>query len=216
VPAPDGPERAGQDLPAPYESPWGLLRRDLIAVIASLRLRLQELWRRNREGDLSVPGVWPAALAPLFWPSLLALGLALAVALPLAGVKALQRPSAPLPQAGTPTMEPQVVLEQPPASPPEPELRLDPLLALLAEQDPEQLIRAARPVPAESRLVLELAGGFADRPAARRQQLAEQWLERSEALGYERLQLVDAGGRLLGRRARVGSGMILLSPDGES
>jgi hypothetical protein len=57
-----------------------LLQRDLIAVLASLRLRIQELWRRNGEGDLSVPGFWPQALAPLFWPLLLALALAIAVA----------------------------------------------------------------------------------------------------------------------------------------
>jgi hypothetical protein len=221
-----GPNLSGdlgaQDLPAPYESPWRLLRRDLIAVAASLRLRIRELWRRNREGDLSVPGIWPAALAPLFWPLLLALALALAVALPLVGVQALQRVSPPAGSA-PPAIDdsrpaPQAELEPPPEPlpPPEPELRLDPLLELLADHDPEQLIRSARPDPAESRLVLELNAGFASLPAARRQLVAEQWLERSQALGYEQLQLVDGQGQLLGRRARVGSGMILLSPDAES
>ena len=60
-------------LPAPYQSPWEALRRDLAAVLADLRLRTQELWRRNRDGDLDVPAVWPRDLAPLFWPVLLGL-----------------------------------------------------------------------------------------------------------------------------------------------
>ena len=55
-------------LPAPYQSPWDALRRDLPAAAADLRLRARELWRRNREGDLSAPGFWPEDLTPLFWP----------------------------------------------------------------------------------------------------------------------------------------------------
>ncbi len=58
-------------LPAPYNSPWKALGQDLRAVSADLRLRSQELWRRNREGDLSVPAFWPEPLASLFWPVLL-------------------------------------------------------------------------------------------------------------------------------------------------
>jgi len=60
-------------LPAPYQNPWEALRQDLLATAADLRLRVQELWRRNREGDLSTPGFWPQGLAPLFWPFALAL-----------------------------------------------------------------------------------------------------------------------------------------------
>ncbi|MEB3159455.1 MAG: hypothetical protein VKK03_08340 [Synechococcus sp.] len=55
-------------LPAPYESPWEALRRDLPAAWADIKLRAQELWRRNREGDLAIPSFWPRDLAPLFWP----------------------------------------------------------------------------------------------------------------------------------------------------
>ena len=58
-------------LPAPYNSPWKALGQDLRAVSADLRLRSQELWRRNSEGDLSVPAFWPESLASLFWPALL-------------------------------------------------------------------------------------------------------------------------------------------------
>ena len=65
--------RDKDSLPAPYTSPWGSLGDDLRAVLADLRLRGQELWRRNREGDLSVPGFWPRDLAPLFWPVVVAL-----------------------------------------------------------------------------------------------------------------------------------------------
>ena len=52
-------------------------------MAADLRLRGQELWRRNREGELSVPGFWPRDLAPSFWPLLLVLLLLL----PLAGIR---------------------------------------------------------------------------------------------------------------------------------
>ena len=64
-------------LPAPYQSPWEALRRDLAAVVADLRLRAQETWRRNREGDLDVPAFWPRDLAPLFWPLVVSLALLL-------------------------------------------------------------------------------------------------------------------------------------------
>ena len=64
--------------------------------------------------------------------------------------------------------------------------------------------------PAEGLLRLRLAGGYGALPLAERRSLAEQWLERSRELGYERFELVDRQGRLLARPARVGSGMILL------
>lgn len=225
------------DLPVPYESPWGLLKRDLIAVWASLCLRIQELWRRNREGDLSVPSFWPEALAALFWPMLLALGLAIAVALPLeliqAALGALPRPqSSPAPAAGqlvapageAPVVPPSRALPQAeraepqeaaapdqPAAPLQPLLQLDPLLELLADDDPEHLIRSAHPNPAQARLDLQLDEAFAALPDSRQRQLAQHWLDRSEVLGYEELHLLDGRGDLLGRRARVGSGMILFS-----
>jgi hypothetical protein len=50
-------------------------------VLADQRLALQRLWRRNREGELWIPGCWPRDLAPLFWPLLLALALALVLGL---------------------------------------------------------------------------------------------------------------------------------------
>ena len=68
------------NLPAPYVSPWREFGRNLRALGADLGLRIRELWRRNREGDLSVPAFWPRDLAPLFWPLLLVLLLALPVA----------------------------------------------------------------------------------------------------------------------------------------
>ena len=76
-------EEPGSDLPAPYVSPWSLLRQDLRAVIASSVLSLREALRRNREGSLPRPAFWPQALAPFYWPALLLLGLALVLALGL-------------------------------------------------------------------------------------------------------------------------------------
>jgi hypothetical protein len=73
VPEPE-PSR---DLPAPYVSPWWLLRRDLGAALASVRLGAWQLWRRNRQGDLPRPAQWPPQLAAWFWPLVLVLPLAL-------------------------------------------------------------------------------------------------------------------------------------------
>jgi len=213
--------------PAPYEEPWGRLGDDLRAVAASTGLKLRELWRRNREGDLSVPGFWPISLASLFWPLLLVLGLALVLGLILRLAPGQQQPSAsrllePVQQAGqpravnpiqAPSEFPSQPLSPPPStpqSPPEPLLELDPLLALLAEDDPQACIASARPDPQASRLDLEMAAAYQVLPPERRQQLADHWLQRSRELGYERLRLLDGSGTVLGQAARVGSGMVLL------
>jgi len=91
----------GSNLPAPYRNPWRSLAEALSAVAADSRLRLQELWRRNGEGDLRRPGWWPRDLAPLFWPLLLAAVLTLLAAgfsLALPRIQQLRAP-APSPSA---------------------------------------------------------------------------------------------------------------------
>lgn len=82
-------------LPAPYRNPWRNLADDLRAVAADLRLRLQELWRRNGEGTLWRPAWWPGDLAPLFWPLLLVLALSLVGAASAGAVVALRRGTTP-------------------------------------------------------------------------------------------------------------------------
>ena len=100
-----GPERSGAPLPAPYQDPFSRLGEDLRAVVASLRLRFQELWRRNWQGDLTRPGFWPRDLAPLYWPLLLSCGLILITLLPWQLARLLpQRPSPP-PQASSSTAD---------------------------------------------------------------------------------------------------------------
>ncbi len=116
-------------LPAPYSSPWRALGNNLRAVGADLRLRTQEFWRRNWEGDLSVPAFWPQRAAALFWPALLAItlsglilgGIQLAkalhqsVTLSTSGVEQLRTtplPEArPLPPTGNPSNLPVGVAE---------------------------------------------------------------------------------------------------------
>ena len=208
------------NLPAPYVSPWREFARNLRSMAADLRLRLQEVWRRNREGDLSVPGFWPQGLAPWFWPLLLVLLLGLMLLLPgrftrsLAGnpppdpraVPSSEIPSAP-PSLSAPPVEPpaESVAEKPPVVP-----SLDPLLELLLGPDaPSQLLVSARPDGQALQLVLELSDRWSAVPQAMRKQLAEDWQQRSNELGYEQLRLVDAEDLLLGRSARVGVGMIL-------
>ncbi len=224
------------DLPAPYASPWGELGGALRAVLASLRLKLRELWRRNREGDLSVPGFWPQGLAPLFWPLLLAALLALILALagkawgrlshrapspppparsaaPLLAPAPEEAPaSAPARVAPAPVAARAPMPEPEPPPPPPPPLELDPLLALLAQDDPEHLVASAHPAPSEGRLVLTMAPSYIALNEATRRGWAERWQQRALALGYERLELVDGQQRLLARGALVGSGMILLDP----
>ena len=86
----------------------------------------------------------------------------------------------------------------------------DPLLQELAPDDPEGWIGATRAQPGASRLDLLLVDSFGTLPEPQRLALAGQWQRRAESLGYEDLRLLDGRGRLLARRALVGSGMILL------
>jgi hypothetical protein len=212
-------------------------------------LKLRELVRRNREGDLSVPGFWPQSLAAFFWPVLLALGLAVVACLLTLLIKTVfssptpttfdiadssasqpfneqvaerlaPRSELPLPQAlGQPAAR---SVGSAPSSPEPPELaepapavrlELNPLLALLSNDDPDGSISSARPHPEQGLLDLELVSTWAGLPLQRRQQQADLWLQRSRELGYERLRLLAPGGNLLAQAARVGSGMVLLEAE---
>ena len=294
---PSSREEPPSPLPAPYEDPWRRLATDLAAVVATARLKAQELWRLNGEGTLAAPAFWPRGLAPLFWPLLLALGLVLVVGLALrlpGGWEGPPENPAPPPpstleipedtgSAGGPSADPRPMDQgggstglaspwpwrqqgpggdqaagasggpemfdagaapaiNPTAGAPSQTARGDssPLgsgdgagagsaadgaaesaaestavpaslpLAELVGADPPAWVLALEQRPAEGLLRLRLAGGYGALPFAERRTLAERWLERTRELGYERLELVDPAGRLLGRPARVGSGMILL------
>ena len=236
------PRQEPGNLPAPYVSPWLEFSRNLQAVIADLQLRAQELWRRNGEGDLSVPGFWPRNLASMFWPVVLLL----VVALPLAGLRWWQSahptlpepapgvvardgfvPDGVLPETVVPepllpepliTPQPQPALEPEPTlldfeDPPLPELDLNPLLDLFLDGSaPEGLLASATPQPAQNRLVLQVSDAWNNLGPSVRTSIAEDWQQRSRDLGYSSLQLVDGQQTLLGRSARVGSGMILFEP----
>ena len=265
---------SGSDLPAPYEDPWRRLATDLRAVVASLGLRLRELWRRNAQADLPRPAGWPARLAPLFWPlvggAVLAVVFALVVAVGprLAGgfAGAGAPPAAPrpeLPAAGgdppdlnpfdsrdpgpeapgsslaspLPELAPTIpeiaaetlapMADSPPSGPPEAgggyttsqvsaplspatEPVEPPLLGELVGDDPPSWILGLEVRPADSLLRLRLDAGFRSLEGGAQRDLANTWLWRSRALGYERLELLDRHDQLLARPARVGSGMILL------
>ncbi|MCP9803382.1 hypothetical protein KBY75_07360 [Cyanobium sp. T1G-Tous] len=254
TPPTSAPDRSGRSeppapYPAPYVEPWGRLAVDLRAALASTVLKLRELVRRNREGDLSVPGFWPQALATFFWPVLLALGLAVLACLltlliktvfssptpstfDIAGSSAVQPAVQPVVEQVAPRSDLQLAqaLSQPaarsvdpaPSSPEPPELaepapavrlELDPLLALLSNDDPDGCIASALPHPEQGLLDLELVSTWAGLPLQRRQQQADLWLLRGRELGYERLRLVAPGGNLLAQAARVGSGMVLLEAE---
>jgi hypothetical protein len=228
-------------LPAPYQSPWDALRRDVPAALADLRLRARELWRRNREGDLSTPGFWPQDLAPLFWPLLLVLVVALLVLgglqfkAALAPEEAPEPPgierilTTPLPEARPLAALPEPVPPEPVAAEPiaaepvaaEPEvplLQVTPLLKLLAEVDrdsamPEGLLLTAQPLPERNGAVLTLdAKQWRELPPSQRLDRTEAWWEQLQEEGYEDLTLEDTDHHLLARPSRVGTGMIMFDP----
>ena len=162
------PQKGKGALPAPYQSPWEALRRDVPAALADLRLRAQELWRRNREGDLSTPGFWPQDLAPLFWPLLLVLVVSLLVlgGLQLKGalapgedpeppgierilttplpearpLAAIPEPELPDPMVADPVVADPLVDDPVAAEPEPPLLQVTPLLSLLAAVDRDSAI----------------------------------------------------------------------------
>lgn len=231
------------ELPTPYRSPWRSLGENLAAVTADLRLRLRELLRRNRQGDLPVPDVWPRGAAPLFWPLLLGLILALALtalavlrappASNQASIPPALQPEPPAPAQIAERIQPSRAADAerpPPGLTPEqsaatpdlslepdpPMLDLDPLLALMADEESEGMLLAASPDPAGGTLRLTLSRSAWVLEEGELLQRAEQWRQRALESGYERLELLDPQGRLLGRQALVGSGMILLAPTSPS
>jgi hypothetical protein len=146
---PEGPSQppseqpaAQRDLPAAYRNPWSTLGENLEAVAADARLRLQALARRNSEGSLWRPSWWPADVAPLFWPLLLALALALLLGLGVQGAAALRRFNTPVNATSSPgALEAEAPPSEPAPSqhPPEP-----------AGSDPEPAVaEAPAPPPAE-------------------------------------------------------------------
>lgn len=230
------------NLPAPYESPWRQLGQALRAVTASLGLDLRALWRRNRAGELPRPSWWPLELAPLLWPLVLALVLALAgglgavmrqrppqspaIAGPEPAAELTPIPAAEKPEPALKALE-QTAVAQPgtgsgtrsgPRPEPVPIPEPDPVLEALS-QGPDsgaEMIRHAQEDPAHGALILELNPAFDDLDPRRQRRLAERWLERSLELGFDQLALIDAQGEPLGYRARIGSGMILLNPEASS
>ena len=88
----------------------------------------------------------------------------------------------------------------------------DPLEAAMSQVDPGHWIRAIDPDSERGTLQLVLAAPFTALPEAQQLQQAETWQNQALALGFDRLELTDRQGRPIGRQARVGSGMILLTP----
>ena len=90
-PTPDSSRpSSSSELPADYRNPWLSLGENLQAVVADVRLRLRQLWRRNGEGSLWRPIWWPRDLAPLFWPLVLILLLSLLLLFGFGGAKLLR------------------------------------------------------------------------------------------------------------------------------
>ncbi|MEB3350315.1 MAG: hypothetical protein VKO00_09875 [Cyanobacteriota bacterium] len=210
------PESAPSPLPAPYRSPWGELAANLRAVVADLRLRLQELVRRNGEGALPLPPFWPNTLASAFWPIVLALLVVLLVLLgrgPMEHEPAQQEVPPPIATAEAPPAEAppaEARSEQLPAAEPEP----SPLEALFVRPESDGLIVAVRDDRTTDQLVLMLGPAWNQLAEPERQRRSRRWQEQAESLGYGHLCLEDTQDRPLGRTAAVGQGMVLLQPPG--
>ena len=118
-------------------------------MVADTGLRLRESVRRNGEGSLWRPRWWPADLAPLFWPLLLALALAALVALGV-GLARLW-PAAPEP---APVSVPPVAvapLPEPVAlAPPQPEPQAQPAPMPERAADPQTATSQAAVPPEET------------------------------------------------------------------
>jgi len=237
--SPDAESREPSLLPVEWNSPWQRLRRDLArdvpAVIAAARLRLQELWRRNKGGELSVPGFWPDSVGAFFWPLILLLLLALPLTLvvigsgppsPAAPAMAPPSPAASLEQQLEQAMEPLLLPEPPsPVIPLAPDVDpaavstqaepsaapVEPLLELLQLDHSDDLVDRLRPRADQGLMELIPSKSFSALSMAERQQQADVWLAQLQDDGYERLVLLDEQGRLLGRSAQIGGGMILWS-----
>jgi hypothetical protein len=107
-------------------------------VLADTRLRLRETLRRNGEGSLWRPRWWPADLAPLFWPLLLALALALLVGFGL-GLARLKPAPAPGP---APAAEPAATVSSEPSAKPSAKPSAIPTAEPAAEPTPEPDVMA--------------------------------------------------------------------------
>lgn len=87
----------------------------------------------------------------------------------------------------------------------------EPLLALFnGEEESRALVTGVQIDPARGDIHLHLSVAFGSLQEDLRQRMAERWQRQAAEMGYERLELLDSSGRLLGRNALVGSGMILL------
>ena len=118
-------------------------------------------------------------------------------------------PVEPAPPAAAPiAAEESLATKRPAGESPGP----DPLEAAMAQVDPGHWIRAIDPDSERGMLQLVLAAPFTALPEAQQLQQAETWQNQALALGFDRLELTDRQGRPIGRQARVGSGMILLTP----
>ena len=86
------------------------------------------------------------------------------------------------------------------------------LRVLWTAEDRDAPITNFSPQPATDTLSLQLNASFLALPPAQRQRQAERWRQRASEQGYSHLHLLDGEGRLVGRDALVGGGMILLEP----
>lgn len=107
------------------------------------------------------------------------------------------------------TDEPRAAPDESPA-----EREANRLRAQWTTDDRDTLIADLRADPAAATLTLDLDDAFLALKADQRQRQAERWQQKAAEEGYSHLRLQSGRGRLVGRDALVGGGMILLDPFG--
>lgn len=118
-----------------------------------------------------------------------------------------------LPQELQEPQEPLKPLEpQEPLQSVDPQQAVDPLLQQWSDADPNHLIASIRAEPESNTLTLGMGPDFGALAAEKRKQWAERWQARAKEMGYQHLELRDSRGRLLGREALVGNGMVVRMP----
>ncbi len=146
-------------------------------------------------------GEAPDAAAPRPGPGSRS-GSAAAGSPPASGPQALE-----LLQASEPLQQ-----DQPPLGPSGPDrhaLASQALDSWLQRPEAASLLLAVSGDPELSRIQLRVSDAFGQLPQAEQQQRADLWLVWAQDWGYEQLELRSPAGALLGREARVGSGMIV-------
>jgi hypothetical protein len=184
-----------RDLPAAYRNPWSTLGDNLQAVAADVRLRVQELWRRNGQGSLWRPGWWPSDLAPVFWPLVVALALSALLVLGAQAASLMHR----LPSPARTASSSMAVDAMPAAEPEASDAALEPMPSALTPPTPPAAVPPQPPIEVPSTESGDVAADLEPEQEAKPEPLdpLAELLQRSDAEGLLAAATASADQRTL-------------------